>query len=119
MPIIGTPIQVLSSEICGLFKNTFFNRTPPDPGDLCGLFGNRIFQSFSISLPWLSNIMLNLLTESSFDISLLFKLEYAPMSLILRILNKPCYNDSLCLHEYTKMIGLKRKRHLFGAKKLK
>ena len=30
-----------------------------------------------------------------------------------------CYNDSLCLHEYSKMIGLNRKRHLFGAEKLK
>ena len=29
------------------------------------------------------------------------------------------YNDSLRLHEYTKMIGLKRKRLLFGAEKLK
>ena len=36
-----------------------------------------IFGSFSISLPWLSNIMLNLLTKNSFDISLLFKLKYA------------------------------------------
>ena len=34
-------------------------------------------------------------------------------------LNKPCYNDSLCLHESSKMIGLKRKQHLFEAKKLK
>ena len=33
--------------------------------------------------------------------------------------NKPYDNDSLGLHEYTKMIGLKRKRHLFGAEKLK
>ena len=29
--------------------------------------------------------------------------------------NKPCYNDSLCLNEYSKMICLKRKRHLFRA----
>ena len=29
----------------------------------------RVFWSFSISLPWLSNIMSNLLTKSSFDIS--------------------------------------------------
>ena len=34
-------------------------------------------------------------------------------------MNKPCYNDSFCLHEYSKMIGLKRKRHLFGVEKLK
>ena len=33
-------------------------------------------------------------------------------------MNKPCYNDSLCLHEYSTMIGLKGKRHLFGAEKL-
>ena len=31
-------------------------------------------------------------------------------------MNKPCYNDSLCLQEYSKIIGLKRKWHLFGAK---
>ena len=24
-------------------------------------------------------------------------------------MNKPCYNDSLCLHEYSKLIGLKKK----------
>ena len=101
-----TPTQVFSCEICGLFKNTFFNRTPPDPGDLCGLFGNGIFWSFS-SLPWFSNIMLNLLTKSSFDISLLLKLKYEAISPVLWIVNKSCYNESLCLHEYTKMIGLK------------
>ena len=54
--------------------------------------------------------MLNLLTKSSFEISLLFKFQYASILLILWSVNKPCYNDSLCLHEYTKMIGLKRKR---------
>ena len=63
--------------------------------------------------------MLNLLTKNFFDISLLFKLKYAAVSLILWTVNKPCYNDSLCLHEYTKTTGLKRKLHLFGAKKLK
>ena len=87
--------------------------------DLCGSFGKRIFWSFSIALPWLSKIMLNLLTKRFFDISLLFKLKYAAISLILWTVNKSCYNDSLCLHEYSKMIGLKRKRHLFGAEKLK
>ena len=39
--------------------------------------------------------------------------------IILRPVNKSCYNDSFCLQEYTKTIGLKRKRHLFGAEKLK
>ena len=34
-------------------------------------------------------------------------------------MNKPCYNDSLCLHKYTKMIGLKRKPHFFRVEKLK
>ena len=27
-------------------------------------------------------------------------------------------NDSICLHEHSKMIGLKRKQHLFEAEKL-
>ena len=30
-----------------------------------------------------------------------------------------CHNDSICLHEYLKMIVLKGKRYLFGAEKLK
>ena len=34
-------------------------------------------------------------------------------------MNKPCYYDSFCLLEYTKMIGLKREQHLSGTKKLK
>ena len=46
-------------------------------------------------------------------------LKYAAISFMLFTVNKLRYNDSLNLHEYTKMIGLKRKRHLFGAKKLK
>ena len=60
--------------------------------------------------------MLNLLTKDSFDISLQFKLKYAAILLLSYILtvNKLCYNDSLCLHEYSKMIGLEIKRHLFG-----
>ena len=99
------------------------------------------FWSFGASQTWLSNAMLNLRTENSFDISLLFKLKYAAIWLLsyenkpccnmnirelnknirelVMSLNKPCYNDSLCLHEYTKIIGLKRKRHFFGAEKLK
>ena len=52
--------------------------------------------------------MLNLLTKCSFDISLLFKLKYAAISLILWTVNKLSDNDSLCLHEYTKIIGLKK-----------
>ena len=31
-------------------------------------------------------------------------------------MNKPCYNDSLCLRQYSKMIGLKRKRHVRSGK---
>ena len=34
---------------------------------------------------------------------------------VLWAVNKSCYNGSLCLNEYSKMICLKRKRHLFGA----
>ena len=76
-----------------------------NPGDLCGsLCGGVILWSLSTSLPCLSNIMLNLLN------SFLFK---------LKTVNKPCYNDWLCLHDYTKVIGLKRKQHLFGAERLK
>ena len=115
------PTEVLSCEISELFKNTFYKTTP-----LLAAFEQTkeisvvgIFRSFSISLPWLSNIMLNSLTKSSLDISLLFKLKYAAISLILWTVNKPCYNNSLCLHEYTKMIGLKRKQHLLAEKKLK
>ena len=55
--------------------------------------------------------MLKLLTKRFFDISLLFKLKYAAISLMLWTVNKSCYNDSLCLHEYTKMIGFKKKRN--------
>ena len=55
--------------------------------------------------------MLHLLTKRFFDISLLFKLKYAAISLMLWTVNKSCYNDSLCLHEYTKMIGFKKKRN--------
>ena len=50
------------------------------------------------------------------DILLLLKLKYAA---ILWTVNKPCYNDSLCLHEYTKVIRLKKEGHLLGAEKLK
>ena len=52
--------------------------------------------------------MLNLLTKSFFDTSLLFKLKYAVILLILWTVNKSGYNDSLCLCEYTKMIDLKK-----------
>ena len=31
----------------------------------------------------------------------------------------PFYNGPLCLREYSKMIGLKRKQYLFAAEKLK
>ena len=108
---------MFSCKICELFKNTFFYRTPRwlllnKPGDLCGSFSKGNFWSFSLSLPWLSNIKLNLLTKSSFDISLLLKLKYAVISLILWTMNKLCYSDSLCLHEYTN--ERKRKKATFG-----
>ena len=60
--------------------------------------------------------MLNMLTKGYFNISLLFMLKHAAISFILLTVNKPCYNDSLCLHECTKKIGLKRKRHFLGWK---
>ena len=50
---------------------------------------------------------------------MLFKLNMQPILFILWTVNKAYYGDSLCLHEYTKMVGFKRKRHLFEAKKLK
>ena len=115
-----TSTQLLSCKIREFFSNTLY-RTPPvavseQTQEISvvhlakGFFGHLDW--------WLSNIMLNLSTKSSSDISLLFKLKYAAISLILWTVNKPCYKDSLW-HEYTKMIGSKRKRHLFGAKKLK
>ena len=116
---------MFSCEICELFRNTFFYRTPPAAAyeqtqEISVVhLAKGFFGYLSTSLLWLSNIMLNLLTKSSFDILLLLKLKYAAISNILWTVNKPCHNDSLCLHEYAKMIGLKRKRHLFGAKKLK
>ena len=60
-------------------------------------------------------------TKSPFDISLFSKLKHAAILLLNYIVNceKQYYTDSLCLNEYTKTIGLKRKRHLFGAEKLK
>ena len=38
---------------------------------------------------------------------------------MLWTVNKPYYDGSLCLHEYSKMIGLEGKRHLLGEEKLK
>ena len=84
-----TLTQVFSCEISKIFKNTFFYRTAlataseQNPGDPCGSFcGEGVFWSFSTSVPWLSNIMLNLLSKSFFDISLLFKLNYAAILLL-------------------------------------
>ena len=90
------PTRVFSCEVCELFKNTFFTKNfrwllLNKPGNLRGSFSKGIFWLFSITLPWLSNIMLNLLTKSFFDISLLFKLNYAAISLILWTVNKSCY----------------------------
>ena len=101
-----TPTQLFSCKICKIFKNTFFTEhsggcflTNPD---LCGtLCGEGFFWSFSTSLPWLSNIMLNLLSKSSFDISLLFKLNHAVtlfLSYIVDCEQAMFVCDSLCLH---------------------
>ena len=84
-----TSTQMLSCKICEFFRNTFY-RTPPvavseQTQEISvvhlakGFFGHLDW--------WLSNIMLNLSTESSSDISLLFKLKYAAISLILWTVN--------------------------------
>ena len=31
-------------------------------------------------------------------------------------MNKPCYNDSLCLHEYTEIIGFKKTTFVWSEK---
>ena len=104
---------MFSCKICKISKNTSGGCFWTNTGSICGLLcGEEIFWPFSTRLPWLTNIMLDWLTESSFDISLLFKLKY-------RAILGLSYNDLLCLHEYTKMIGLRRKRQFFGVKKLK
>ena len=102
-----------------LLQNTSGGRFWTNQWDLCGSSGKLIFFSFSISLHWLSNIKLNLLTKSSFDILLLFKFKCSAICFILWTVNKRCYNDSLCLHEYANMISLERKGHLLRGKKLK
>ena len=57
-------------------------------GDLCvSLCGELILCSFSTILPCLSNIMLTLLTESSLNISLLFRLKYAAILSLTYILD--------------------------------
>ena len=84
-----TSTQMLSCKICEFFRNTFY-RTPPvavseQTQEISvvhlakGFFGHLDW--------WLSNIMLNLSTKSSSDISLLFKLKYAALSLILWTVN--------------------------------
>ena len=84
-----TSTQILSCKICEFFRNTFY-RTPPvavseQTQEISvihlakGFFGHLDW--------WLSNIMLNLSTKSSSDISLLFKLKYAAISLILWTVN--------------------------------
>ena len=84
-----TSTQMLSCKICEFFRNTFY-RTPPvavseQTQEISvvhlakGFFGHLDW--------WLSNIMLNLSTKSSSDISLLFKLKYAAISLILWTVN--------------------------------
>ena len=50
-------------------------RQPISPSErLCT---GHAFVTIGASLPWLTNIMLNLLIKSSFDISLLLKLKFA------------------------------------------
>ena len=101
-----------------LLQKTYGGCFWKNPRDFCGSSGKGIFWSFSIGLLWFSNIMLNLLTKSFFDISLLFKLKYAAVSLTLWTVNKPCYNDSLCLQEYTKNTCLKKKSTFIRSKKV-
>ena len=85
---------MFSWEICIFFKNTFFYRTPPVAASeqtqisVIHLCGEVVLWSFSISLPWLPNIMLNLLTWSSFDIPLLFKLKHAAILLLSYIVDR-------------------------------
>ena len=60
----------------------------PHRKDLCGLLcGEAIPRSFSASLSWLHNIMINLLTKSTFNISLLFKLKYEAILLLSYIVD--------------------------------
>ena len=75
---------------CEIFKNNVFYSTPlvaasEQIQDIsvvhCVEKGEVILWSFSTSLPWLFNIMLSLLTKSSFDISLLFKLKHTAIKL--------------------------------------
>ena len=89
-----TPRQVFSCEICEIFKNTFFYRTPPlgayeqtQEIYVVHCVAKMTPWSFSTSLPWLSNIMLNLLTKSALDILLLFKLKYATILLLSYIVD--------------------------------
>ena len=91
------------------FKNTFFYGTPLVAGKSLWFIWQGIFWSFSISLPWLYNIMLNLLTESFFDISLLFKLKYGNISLILWTVNKSCYETHVMFTQIHKIDWFKKK----------
>ena len=78
-----TPTQVFFCKICEIFKNTYGGCFWANTGSICGsLCGEESFWSFCTRLPWLSNIMLNWVTKSCFDISLLFKLKY-PAILVL------------------------------------
>ena len=82
-----------------LFAMAFCGET--NPRDLSvSWFGEVILWSLSTSLPWLSNML-----------NLSIKLNYAAISLLNDIVtvNNSCYNDSLCLHDHTKMIGYNRK----------
>ena len=88
------PTQVFSCEICEIFKNPFFSRTPAMAASeqtqeisVVHCVTKGLFWSFSTSLPWLSNTMLNLLTKNSSHISLLFKLKYAAILLLSYIVD--------------------------------
>ena len=84
-----TSTQLLSCKIREFFSNTLY-RTPPvavsEPTQEISVV--HLAKGFFGHLDWwLSNIMLNLSTKSSSDISLLFKLKYAAISLILWTVN--------------------------------
>ena len=84
-----TSTQMLSCKICEFFRNTFY-RTPPVAvsEQTQEISVVHLAKGFLGHLDWwLSNIMLNLSTKSSSDISLLFKLKYAAISLILWTVN--------------------------------
>ena len=62
--------------------------------------------------------MLNLLTKSFFDISLLFKLKYGNISLILWTVNKSCYETHVMFTRIHKIDWFKKKVTFVWSKKV-